>query len=256
MVLPALGPALSTAWPYIVKGAEWVFTAINVYTAAKEVPEIVEKTEAVIDGDKEQIAPLVVDAAVLGVTSYFGVKGIRNIVNSAKASSIVAGATSQTLSTAEKNISISNVKELGRTAVETKVPKINDHLAGKVHPEANVRFVKKTIEVDGVKIERVFPKFDAKFEAKLPKELYIASDGKQFAECNRQLLEKINKNKQIAQLFNPMQLEQIRNMDTPDGYTWHHNETEGRMQLVDALQHKQAGHVGGKCIWGGGAINR
>jgi hypothetical protein len=32
---------------------------------------------------------------------------------------------------------------------------------------------------------------------------------------------------------------------TPRGYTWHHHETEGRMQLVKRKIHSKTGHTGG-----------
>ena len=43
---------------------------------------------------------------------------------------------------------------------------------------------------------------------------------------------------------------------TPDGYTWHHNEEKGKMQLVDTDIHSQTRHTGGRNIWGGGTENR
>ena len=249
-------PLLAAAVPYVVKGAEIAFTAYNLYTAAKEVPTVIERTKAVIDGDKKQIVPLVVDTAVLGITSYFGVKGAGSLIESVKGSKLLAGSVTKSLGEAERNVSIGKAAELKRAAVEAKVPKINNHLAGQVHPEANVPFVKKTIEIEGQKIERAFPKFDAKFEAQLQPELFKAPDGVQFAECNKQLLDKVNKSSTFANKFGDIQLEQIKNLDTPDGFVWHHNEKEGLMQLVDAVQHQKAGHVGGRCIWGGGSEYR
>ena len=249
MAFPALIPILA-------KGAELAFTAYNVYTAAKEVPTVIERTKAVIDGDKEQIAPLVVDTAVLGVSAWWGGKGLGKLVESVKGSKLLTSSATKALSETERNVSVGKAAELKHAAIEAKVPKINENLAGQIHPEAGVPFVKKTIEVEGEKIERAFPKFDAKFEAKLPSELFKAPDGKQFAECNRQLLDKVNKNSTFAGQFNDVQLEQIKNLDLPDGYIWHHNEEEGLMQLVNAVQHRKAGHVGGRCIWGGGAEYR
>ena len=40
------------------------------------------------------------------------------------------------------------------------------------------------------------------------------------------------------------------------GYTWHHNQEEGVLQLVDKNVHEQTGHTGGRSIWGGGSDNR
>ena len=36
----------------------------------------------------------------------------------------------------------------------------------------------------------------------------------------------------------------------PEGYTWHHNEKEGLMQLVDTVTHDATGHTGGMSLWG------
>ena len=37
---------------------------------------------------------------------------------------------------------------------------------------------------------------------------------------------------------------------TPSGYTWHHHQETGRMQLVNTQIHRQTGHTGGYSIWG------
>lgn len=36
---------------------------------------------------------------------------------------------------------------------------------------------------------------------------------------------------------------------TPKGYTWHHHQTAGRMQLVETNVHSQTGHTGGFSLW-------
>ena len=36
---------------------------------------------------------------------------------------------------------------------------------------------------------------------------------------------------------------------TPKGYTWHHHQTMGRMQLVETGVHSQTGHTGGFSLW-------
>ena len=92
--------------------------------------------------------------------------------------------------------------------------------------------------------------------AQLPEDLYQSTDREQFAECNTQLKEDVKKDPELAKQFSAEQLEQIENGDTPDGYTWHHNEETGKMQLVDSDIHSKTGHTGGKTIWGGGNENR
>ena len=133
----------------------------------------------------------------------------------------------------------------------------NESLEGDRHPITGVPFERKTVhDVDGNDVTGVFPVFDSAFDAQLPEDLYQATDKEQFAECNKQLKEALEKDLELAKKFTPEQLEQIRNGDTPDGYTWHHNEETGRIQLVDSDIHAKTGHTGGKTIWGGGNENR
>lgn len=133
----------------------------------------------------------------------------------------------------------------------------NESLEGDRHPITGVPFERKTVQdADGNDVTGVFPVFDSAFDAQLPEDLYQATDKEQFAECNKQLKEAIDKDPELAKKFTPEQLEQIRNGDTPDGYTWHHNEETGKMQLVDSDTHAKTGHTGGKTIWGGGNENR
>ena len=56
--------------------------------------------------------------------------------------------------------------------------------------------------------------------------------------------------------FTPEELADIEDGYTPEGYTWHHNEEIGKMQLVDTDIHSQTRHTGGRNIWGGGTENR
>ena len=133
----------------------------------------------------------------------------------------------------------------------------NESLDGDRHPITGVPFERKTVEdSDGNEVTGVFPVFDSEFDAQLPDELLQSSDREQFDECNKQLKEAVENDPELAAKFTPEQLEQIMNGETPDGYTWHHNEEKGKMQLVDADTHAQTGHTGGKTIWGGGNENR
>lgn len=132
----------------------------------------------------------------------------------------------------------------------------NEGLANDMHPITGVPFEKKIITVDGRAFEVVVPIFDSKFDAKLPNDKLKASDADQFMECNKQLKEAIENDQDLREQFTPEQLEQIKNGDTPDGYTWHHDAEVGKMQLVDTRTHQLTGHTGGKVIWGGGSENR
>lgn len=65
-------------------------------------------------------------------------------------------------------------------------------------------------------------------EAKLPKELWNKSDDIQFRWLDKQI------------------------GGRPKGYTWHHHQDEGRMQLVEFGVHNVTNHNGGRSVWAGG----
>ena len=120
--------------------------------------------------------------------------------------------------------------------------------------KSSVKCVHKIVEgIDGVKYSGFFPKFDSVFKLKLPKELYLATDKKQFTECNKQLFEQIRKNPKLKSRFSKEQLKEIENFDTPSGYVWHHSEDSGIMELVDSVIHSKTPHTGGRFFWGGGS---
>lgn len=134
------------------------------------------------------------------------------------------------------------------------IPTINEKLEGQKHPDTEVKFEKHEFKLNGERVEGVFPKFDSKFDAKLPKEMYKTSDTVQFKYCTERLKEEIAKNPELAKNFSVRQLQQIENCEPRiGGFTWHHNEIPGKMQLVNADIHAATHHTGGRSIWGGGA---
>lgn len=119
---------------------------------------------------------------------------------------------------------------------------INENLKDQNHPVTDVPFKEKTVVTDkGEELIGVFPEFESVYDVQLPEDLYLESDGKQFKECNRQLKEDFESNSELAKRFDEEQLDQIKNGETPDGYTWHHNEKRGKMQLVDSEIHAKTG---------------
>lgn len=126
------------------------------------------------------------------------------------------------------------------------------------HDKTGVPYVEKLVKSPdtGEFYPQRFPVFDSQFDARLPEQLYKASDRKQFSECNRQLKMAIDDNPSMVKKFTSEQLDQIKNGQTPDGFTWHHNEEDGKVQLVDSYIHAKTGHVGGRKFWGGGNANR
>ena len=125
---------------------------------------------------------------------------------------------------------------------------------GKEGTEGNngVQYERKTIVINGVEVEGVFPVFDSAFDVQLPEDKITASDKEQNDHCNEKLKEAVKNDPELAKKFTPEQLAQIKNGETPDGYTWHHNEETGKMQLVKTDDHQSNRHTGGVAIWGSG----
>lgn len=133
----------------------------------------------------------------------------------------------------------------------------NESLADDVHPMSGVLFEQRTIYLeDGRVIEGVFPKFESAFDAKIPKELYEASNTSQFKECNKQFMKALEENPELKAKCSAEFLEQLADGCStgiaPDGYVWHHDAAEGVIQLVDRVTHEITGHTGGRAVWGGG----
>ena len=143
-----------------------------------------------------------------------------------------------------------------------KYPCRRDDLVGKPHPETGIVYEKRIIDVNGIKVEVVQPKFDSVFDAQLPEDMINGTDPQQFKECNQQLLDRIKSDPEFTKQFTDEQIEQIEkgttngNIGAPDGYVWHHDAETGKMQLVDSDIHGDTRHTGGKVFWGGGNENR
>ncbi len=130
---------------------------------------------------------------------------------------------------------------------------INENLKGTTYPGTNVEYKSRTFTLNGEKVEGVFPRFDPVFETRLPRPFWTASDNQQFSLCTKNLQARIERDPSFASKFNPRQLEQIKAGEPRiSGYTWHHSEIPGRMQLVKSTDHITCRHTGGRSIWGGG----
>ena len=124
--------------------------------------------------------------------------------------------------------------------------------------ENGVPYKRKTIEINGMKIEGVFPVFNSAFDTSLDEEDYKSN---RYADiCNKKLKEAIEKDPELRSQFTEEQLEEIENGETPTGYVWHHNEEPGKMQLVKREDHDKAiggaAHTGGNSLWGPDSIDR
>ena len=143
------------------------------------------------------------------------------------------------------------IDENGKVYIKT----INESKEGQTG-ENGVLYERKTVVINGVEIEGVFPQFNSAIDVQLPEELIQARDSAQAEYANEALKEKVDSDPEFAEQFNDEQLEQIKNGETPDGYTWHHSEEYGEMQLISTEDHQNNRHTGGKAIWGGGKENR
>lgn len=125
----------------------------------------------------------------------------------------------------------------------------NSSLEGTRHPTTGVPFERRRISVNGVMIEGVFPKFQSVVELRLPERLYRATESEQFRYLNAQLRETIDRDSWTRANFSEKEIRMIESGRAPAGFTWHHNESRGVMQLVETATHARTGHTGGDSIW-------
>ena len=116
----------------------------------------------------------------------------------------------------------------------------NVRYAGRKHPDSGVVFDHKG-----------FPIFDdiAKYDTRLDQKAFYATDRRgQMRMATRDLREQINSGKISRSQFLPEQLKAIQSGRSKiPGYTWHHHQDRGRMQLLLEDKHK-VGHIGGDAI--------
>lgn len=126
----------------------------------------------------------------------------------------------------------------------------NQELEGKAHLESGVPFVDKTLIIAGREVHIVVPEFPAAFECKIDPEKWKSGDREIFKDCTEQLKNYLEEHPEMKEKFNEQQLEQIKNGEPYiKGYTWHHSEESGKMQLVETNIHARTGHTGGNSIW-------
>lgn len=188
------------------------------------------------------------------------------------------GTTYKGFSTGDKEQAIKGLKNLGKVVAVSslaigvvdlvdgtdiveaeEIETRNDHLNGYEHPETGVPFVEKTVGLpNGQVVEGTFPVFDETFNIMIAEELYLVSDDVQFEVANDTLYQAISENPYLANElgFSQADVQGLANGQTPEGYTWHHSEEPGLLQLIDEETHAQTAHTGGRAIWGGGSENR
>lgn len=149
--------------------------------------------------------------------------------------------------------------------------------------DEDVRSLLKRYGTDGIEYKDNLPNFErfSAFEYDLNDTEYRDSNALQFQYCNEAMVDYFSglsdeyagidcenplSNEQYKEaLLNAFKCDEVDLEDiqaaldigeTPYGYTWHHTETPGRMQLVPSAIHDSARHRGGQTIWGGGNQNR
>lgn len=172
----------------------------------------------------------------------------------------------------------------------TTINTINQSHEGSYFPSTKVKFNRREVtDATGNKVEGVFADFTAYnlFTFRLPQSYWSKTDKEQFNYCldqlrldfesNRSTLERKLKadhhllidneintfhgvvldsqailEKQINDILHTKAAQQGRFY----GYTWHHTEHAGEMQLIPDFIHNLVKHTGGREIWGGGSLSR
>lgn len=102
-----------------------------------------------------------------------------------------------------------------------------------------------------------FAEFETKFET-LIDDVHIGSGRHDlhFRAANQRLHHALQADTNLASALgiSPKQIAQLPTLKKPpNGYTWHHHQDVGRMQLIKQSAHELARpHTGGMSIWGGG----
>lgn len=156
-----------------------------------------------------------------------------------------------------KQVDDTTIKEFGYDSVEEfkeVVGYVDEYL--NASPKNNIlnKSLAGGTHVKGVDYDVLgFPIFkgDAvKFQTRLDKGMFIASDDRQFKFCTKALKEAIEKGDIPKEIFTEKQLRDIYNEEARiKGLTWHHHQVPGKMQLVVSKTHK-VNHLGGNALWG------
>ncbi len=119
-------------------------------------------------------------------------------------------------------------------------------MSGKAHPETGVYFD-----------SRLFPVFEKHviYETRVSTqiikegEIMKTQSASHMREATRNLRASIEAGEINPSIFNESQLSFImKGKEKIPGYTWHHYQDSGRIQLLDELTHK-VGHKGGNVLW-------
>lgn len=128
----------------------------------------------------------------------------------------------------------------------------NMQVGSRMSRTPTVEYTEDTVQIDGRSITGRFPDFDSQKDVQLPDDLRFAKVHAQEKYCNQELCRDVTEHPdKYRDVFTREQLEQIEKGKTPEGFTWHHHQDVGRMQLVDREVHNANRHDGGFILWGG-----
>jgi hypothetical protein len=222
-------------------------------TAAYAAPSIGEVAAAAARGDSAGVASGAADLALATVPIPGAGKCAAIAGKVAKGKEVLSRGAKKVAVTAANAVPFSDKVIKASKNIKTIPNNLNAGVTELNGIKYRWRFV---VANDGTIMKGNFPVFDSKCNVNLPKDMLQASDKSQFKYCSEKLRDTVNKNDKLKSIFNSDQLAQIENGETPDGYTWHHNERTGLMQLVDSATHSATPHTGGRAIWGGGSEKR
>ncbi len=121
--------------------------------------------------------------------------------------------------------------------------------------EKNVRLVDTKHPITNISYDkRGLPIFDSVtvFEARISQDLaFKGTDAAHKAAATRELRAILEKSRDSLSVhFTEKQLAEIAaGKPCITGYTWHHHQDIGRMQLIPRDIHRKTGHVGGSELW-------
>lgn len=111
---------------------------------------------------------------------------------------------------------------------------------------ANKTNVRTKVKYD----EKGFPKFKVYYTVKLKKKYFCESRLRHFYMANKILYNDLHYDSELREMFTKSQIDELSEGNTPRGYTWHHHQDAGKLQLVNEEIHAKTYHYGGYSIWG------
>lgn len=171
-------------------------------------------------------------------------------------------------------LNLPNIQNLNKESVDRKIKILNSKGAS-----SGVSFKLKTLSHGKFKVSGIFPDFNQQtlYSTKMPKSMFEESNSVQGMYSTRKLqtefkhneesilrkLRELNKNQEYTEVVNGVKVKlsgekllerQIKDLSDPRktkifGFTWHHNERSGQMDLVIENIHNSIDHIGGQIIW-------